>query len=112
MTKEIKYNDEEGNTLYGFSVKDMSEYNRWLKVLAISFSVFVIFMVMSALWLKFSGVGHNIIYELSPTKSTGRYYHDMDYSKDKYIDYWNDMWAECEFGEKNYEAIRKEYSIT
>ncbi len=42
---------------------------------------------------------------------TGRYYHDMDYSKDKYIDYWNDMWAECEFGEKNYEAIRKEYGI-
>lgn len=35
----------------------------------------------------------------------------MDYSKDKYIDYWNDMWAECEFGEKNYEDVRKEYSI-
>ena len=44
-------------------------------------------------------------------KPTGRFYHDMDYSKDRYIDYWNDMWAECEFGEKNYEAVRKEYGI-
>lgn len=42
---------------------------------------------------------------------TGRFYHDFDYSKDKYIDYWNDMWAECEFGEKNYEAVRKEYGV-
>ena len=48
---------------------------------------------------------------LNIPQQSGRYYHDMDYSKDVYIDYWNDMWAECEFGEKNYNAIRKEYGI-
>ena len=91
-------------------LSDIQINNRWIRILAVSFAVLVIFIIFSALWLKFSGIGHNIIYELSQ-KPTGRFYHDMDYSKDRYIDYWNDMWAECEFGEKNYEAIRKEYGI-
>jgi len=94
-------------------LSDIQENNRWLKVLAVSFALFVAFLIVFVLWLKFSGIGHNIIYELSPkeSKPTGRFYHDMDYSKDMYIDYWNDMWAECEFGEKNYEAVRKEYGV-
>ena len=131
----------------GFPLSDIQENNKWLKVLALSFALFVLFLIAFVLWLKFSGIGHNIIYELSPKnnveprnlgcfssefvdrvikiydsrikqiisdcsieKESGRYYHDMDYSKDKLIDYWNDMWAECEFGEKNYKAVRKEYS--
>ena len=41
-----------------------------------------------------------------------KYPFGTDYSKDKYIDYWNDMWAECEFGERNYDAVRREYGIS
>ena len=46
-------------------LSDIQENNKWLKVLAISFAVFVIFLIAFALWLKFSGIGHNIIFELS-----------------------------------------------
>ena len=45
-------------------LSDIQENNRWLKVLALSFAVFVIFLIVFILWLKFSGIGHNIIYEL------------------------------------------------
>ena len=97
----------------GLPLSDIQENNKWLKVIAVSFAIFVFFLIAFVLWLKFSGIGHNIIYEISPKsdypKETGRFYHDMDYSKDNYIDYWNDMWEECEFGEKNYEAVRKEW---
>lgn len=27
----------------------------------------------------------------------------------KEVDYWNDMWAECEFGDQNYNFVNKEY---
>src|SRR3990167_9459966 len=47
-------------------LSDIQENNRWLKVLAVSFAVFVFFLIAFVLWLKFSGIGHNIIYELSP----------------------------------------------
>ena len=56
----------QGGLAESLPLSDIQQNNRWLRVLAVSFSVFVLFMVMSALWLKFSGVGHNIIYELSP----------------------------------------------
>lgn len=49
----------------GMPLSDIQENNKWLKVLAISFAVFVAFLILFALWLKFSGIGHNIIYELS-----------------------------------------------
>mgnify|MGYP001561770520 FL=1 len=53
-------------TAKGMPLSDIQENNKWLKVLAVSFAVFVIFIIAFALWLKFSGIGHNIIYELSP----------------------------------------------
>ena len=43
-------------------LSDIQENNRWLKVLAISFALFVVLLIAFALWLKFSGIGHNIIY--------------------------------------------------
>ena len=55
-------------------------------------------------------LGYLIIKEM-PYRITSRFYHDMDYSKDLYIDFWNDMWAECEFGEKRYDAVRYEYGL-
>ena len=45
------------------------------------------------------------IYELkeqiTDNEKEYRYYND--------IDFWNDMWAECEYGNRNYEIVRKEY---
>lgn len=49
----------------GMPLTDIQKNNRWLKVLAISFAIFVFFIIVFTLWLKFSGIGHNIIYELS-----------------------------------------------
>lgn len=91
-------------------LSDIQINNRWLKVIGFTMFLFFIYLIWLTYYIISNNVVNNIIYELSQ-KSTGRYYHNMDYSKDKYIDYWNDMWAECEFGEKNYEAVRKEYSI-
>ena|SRR3990167_4608180 len=90
----------------GFPLSDIQKNNKWLKVLAVSFAVFVFFLITFALWLKFSGIGHNIIYELSPKDYNGNYVNTLV----RDLDYWNDMWAECEYGEKNYEAVRKEYA--
>ena len=45
-------------------LSDIQENNKWLKVLAVSFVVFAFFLIAFVLWLKFSGIGHNIIYEL------------------------------------------------
>ena len=50
----------------GLPLSDIQENNKWLKVLAVSFALFVFFLIAFVLWLKFSGIGHNIIYELSP----------------------------------------------
>jgi len=47
---------------------DIQENNRWLKFLAISFAIFILFIIILFLWLKLSGIGHNIIYELSRTR--------------------------------------------
>ncbi len=60
--------DDKGNKLYGFShlKVNLEKVAFWLKVMAISFTIFVIFVIGLFLWLKFSGIGHNIIYELSP----------------------------------------------
>ena len=46
-------------------LSDIQENNKWLKVLAVSFAVLVFFLIVFVLWLKFSGIGHNIIHELS-----------------------------------------------
>ena len=88
-----------------FPLSDIQENNKWLKVLAVSFAVFVFFLIAFALWLKFSGIGHNIIYELSPKNPNRDYVNTLI----RDVDYWNDMWAECEFGDKNYNYVRSEY---
>lgn len=54
-----------GGIAEGMPLSDIQENNRWLKVLAISFTILVVFIIGIVLWLKFSGIGHNIIYELS-----------------------------------------------
>ena len=86
-------------------LSDIQENNRWLKVLAISFALFVVLLIAFALWLKFSGIGHNIIYELSPKESG-----NINILKEN-IDFWADMWKECEFGEKDYKIIGINHNI-
>ena len=49
-------------------LSDIQENNRWLKVIAISFATLVLFIIIFVLWLKLSGIGHNIIYELGSYK--------------------------------------------
>ena len=65
MNKDLKYKDKEGNILYGFSHLDITRLAFWVKVLAVAFVILVLFIIMLFLWLKFSGIGHNIIFELS-----------------------------------------------
>ena len=67
------------------------------------FRIILVLLIVNFLVLH---IFYNPVYRV-----TTRYYHDMDYSKDLYIDFWNDMWAECEFGEKNYGAVRIEYGV-
>ena len=43
----------------------LEKNNVWFKTVAITFAILVIFLIVSVLWLKFSGVGHNMVWELS-----------------------------------------------
>lgn len=65
MENKPVYKDENGKVLYGYSQLDQAKLVHWFKIFAISFLILVIFIIVFFLWLKFSGVGHNIIYELS-----------------------------------------------
>ena len=62
---KIKTNDGIGESM---PLTDIQKNNRWLKLLSISFAIFIFFIIIFILWLKFSGIGHNIIYELSRTR--------------------------------------------
>ena len=68
-----------------FPLSDIQVNNRWLKVLAISFAIFVLFLIIGILWLKFSGIGHNIIWELSQKNHNGDYINTLI----RDVDYWN-----------------------
>lgn len=64
--EKLMYMDEKGNKLYGYSQVSLDKLVVWVKVLTINFVVLVVFIIILFLWLKLSGIGHNIIYELSP----------------------------------------------
>ena len=65
----LSYTDDEGKKLYGFSQTSLDKLSNYVKLLAIFFVVFVILLVAFFLWIKFSGIGNNIVWELSRCKN-------------------------------------------
>ena len=70
--------------------------NKFDKIILLIFVILIVLNIVN---------GAVQIYELkekiTDNEKEYRYYDD--------IDFWNDMWAECEYGNGNYEAVRYEY---
>ena len=65
-------------------------------------AIFIVVILAELVLLSMSSVEKfKLIEQISDNEKEYRYYDD--------IDFWNEMWTECEFGEQNYQIIRNEY---
>ena len=69
----------------------------------IMIGIFVIVILAELVLLSMSAVEQfKLREEITDNEKEYRYYDD--------IDFWNEMWTECEFGEQNYQAIKNQYA--
>lgn len=65
----MKYKDNKGNTLYGFSQenlertnKEIRQTNKYMKIMVILFAIFLVIIVSLVLWLELNNIMTKIIY--------------------------------------------------
>ncbi len=65
--------------------------------------IFIVVLLFELVLLSMSTVEQlKLREEITDNEKEYRFYDD--------IDFWNEMWTECEFGEQNYQAIKHQYA--